>query len=281
MSIKSEKILEIIKKIVKNLDFVTFDLSFSAGSSKGDNYLGEVTRIHIDGKKIDGESAKSSLILKCGVASAKRRQEFFIDTYFEREIYFYNVLMPVFNEFQIERNPNIDLVFSSYPKCLYNFYNRETDEYFLVFEDLCRQELEMWPRDIPSPVENIINVVRELAKFHAISFAMKDQKPTLFDQFKNNKSTLSKFLTSKNTRKILDSSYLHTIELLDNDEHIKIYKHLLNNLDNYSKEIFDDNKLDRFGVINHGDCWINNVMFHKSKVKINKKVSNLLHNLFV
>lgn len=267
MSVTNEKILSILKQIAENEDLINFEHTFSAGSNKGDNFVGEITRVQISGKKSNGNDGKLDLILKCGASTAKRRKEFINDLLFENETYYYEKLAPKYLNFQTERGLSVDLMFTSYPKCFDAICNADTEEYMLVFENLKEQEYEMWPKNKPNPIENTRMVVQALAKFHAVSFAMKDQQPHVFDQFKQLKDLMTRCIKTGNTRQMFTASYTRTIDLLDDPKHIEIYKHLTDNLEIYADDLFDENNLGKFGVVGHGDCWNNNIMYHKSKVR--------------
>lgn len=270
MSSQAEKILEIIEKVAKNNKFISFEHNLSAGSEKGDNFIGEITRVRINGKKADGKEENLSLILKCTVANEARREYFMNDVLFEREVYFYKTVIPKFIEFQRECGLDVDLVFSSYPKCLDTEYISETGEYIIVFEDLCTQGFEMWQRDITSPLENVNLVVRTLAKFHAVSFAMKDQQPQNFEEFKKLSDLLLAFTYLPKGLKMFESRLLKASENLNDPKHKEIYNQILNNLQNYLKDTMDITNKDRFYVVGHGDCNTNNILFSKSKVRQNK-----------
>lgn len=271
MGIKSEKIYTIIENIAKSEDFVEFDHRFSAGSNKGDNYLGEITRVTLEGKKSNGKNGKLNLIIKCA-PPINGQDNFQSATIFEREANFYKIIAPKFLEFQKKRGLTDDQIFSTYPKCFYAKCDRKTDEFILIFEDLRDLGYDMLPRDQPSPLENVKMVLRELAKYHAVSIVMKDQDPELFKEFRKIKCLVAEYMESEDMRATMKAIFIRTRDLLDNPVHKEIYDNISKNfLKYYLTSIIDEEPFEKLGVLVHGDCWTNNFMFKMSKVQCDFK----------
>lgn len=272
MSIAANRLHEILTDVAEKQDFIQFEYKLSDGSNKGDNFFGEITRVQLSGKKSNGKNGELDLILKCGASSPQRRKEFRCHLLFEREIFYYDVVEPEFYNFQSEKGLGNDLFFSAYPECIQTVCDPTKEEYMLVLTNLRPQGFEMLPRDIPNQIENMRMIMRNLAKFHAISFAMKDQDPARFEKFKFIPDIIRDYFKWTSTKKMFDASYDRTIELLEDPEYLRICKDLKENVNKYLDEMYDEDKLNRFGVVNHGDCWNNNVLYHLREVNLDYRV---------
>lgn len=188
------------------------------------------------------------------------------DVLFEREVYFYQKLAPKLIEFQRKKGLSVDLMFTQYPKCLHVEIIPDTGEYIMVFEDLCAQGFELWPRKIANPFENLILVVRSLAKLHAVSFVMKDQEPELFADIKELPDVFIKFVSSDDGLKLYTTGLTEAMNSLDNPEHVDILHHVINDVRKYFEDFLDIKKLGRFGVIGHGDSHNNNILYRTANV---------------
>ena len=158
-----------------------YEIVYSAGSVKGDNYIGIVYRICVKDKKDHSEHL--NLIVKLPPQHAARREQFFVRPCFLREADFYDNLYPMYEKFQREKGINVDHDgFHHIPFC----YKTLTDDPFegLYFEDLKAKGFEMFDRFKDVTREQVILVMKALAKMHAIFFSIKDQKPHLIQSYR-------------------------------------------------------------------------------------------------
>lgn len=174
-----EALKEIIEKHLKN-PAENFDITISAGSVKGDNYLGIVYRIEVHEK--DKNQPKLSLILKTSPQNPVRRNEFIIHDFFNRESDFYDVVYPSYVKFQEEKGIDIKKDgFHEAPLCYKTLRNEPYEGQF--FEDLKPLGYELYDRFDELKKENVFLVMKALAKMHALFYAIKDQKPELVQPF--------------------------------------------------------------------------------------------------
>lgn len=267
MSVKPERVQEILKEIAESEGFTSFDHTFSAGSNKGDNYVGEILRVVVTGEKANGRIEELDLILKIAPLSAKWREHFNCNALFKQEDYFYNVLAPALEKFQRDQGLTAEQCFKAYPKCYYSICDAKTEEFLLVFENLRTTGFEMFQKGELHPLQTISSIIKELAKFHAVSFAMRDKKPKLFDKLRRIKNEYPTFMELEGSKEIIESSMARAIDLLENPDHVNVYKHILNNCQKYFDDFYNEERLGRFGSIVHCDTWNNNIMLQYSKVK--------------
>ncbi|KAG5670235.1 hypothetical protein PVAND_000512 [Polypedilum vanderplanki] len=258
---------EVVDKIVKlhNLDDTSkFKMEFSAGSAKGDNYLGIMFRIQIKSKK--DNSTKLSLIAKLPPQNGARRDELQVGPAFNKEILFYDILMPIYKNFQEEKGIDVQTEgFYETPK-VYSTINEPPHE-AIFFEDLKVRNFEMFDRFKDITKEYVIIVMKALAKMHATFFCVKDQKPDLVKQFIGMEDFFI-FLVRQG-KNLLNAWYegqkvhaLKALEKVENSDLKKKIENFLNrNMEDILNEVIGTNVAEPYSTICHGDVWNNNMMF--------------------
>lgn len=104
----------------------------------------------------------------------------------------------------------------------------------------------------PSTFEIARFTMQELGKFHGVSFALKNQKPAEFEEFKQVKHYLLTALQSKNMSDLFAKGYEIATEALTNEDHRDIVRHFKSNILQSFTNCFDDKASDRFGILCHG-----------------------------
>lgn len=174
-------------------------------------------------------------------------------------------IFPAFRQFEEAKGIILEEDgFSEYPAC---YKTIDADPYeCLILEDLSVNNFAMLDRLKEFPTVDHVNMImRALAKWHAISFALKDQQP---EKFKEISSNLQEEIFRKDNEpfgKFLDvfaPSVCKMAETMGDDQLAsrvdKLFK--LNMLDEIIK-LLDGNQAEPYAVICHGDCWNNNILF--------------------
>ncbi|XP_072379904.1 uncharacterized protein [Diabrotica undecimpunctata] len=248
----------LIDRIASENGFTDYEIITSAGSSKGDNFLGVLTAI-----TIKDQEKSLDLILKSSHTNKGFRESTPVREIFDREIYLYERVFKDFKKFQEEHN--IEDPFESVPKCYLCFAEDGLES--LVMENLKTQHYELWDKKVPMNIGHIKAILIEYAKFHAVSFAMKQKNPALFKKltednagdafdkkYPNDKDKEEKF------KQFLTANLSNGYQALKDDpvltEHLKKYEQIV------GPEFFNKMKGSEYRlVITHGDCWCNNFMF--------------------
>ncbi|XP_050499198.1 uncharacterized protein LOC126879897 [Diabrotica virgifera virgifera] len=248
----------LIDRIASENGFTDYEIITSSGSSKGDNFLGVLTAITIKDKE-----KSLDLILKSSHTNKGFREAAPIKEIYNREIFLYERVFKEFKKFQEEHN--IEDPFDSVPKC-YSSFTEEGLE-CLVMENLKTQQYELWDKKVPMNPGHIKAVLIEYAKFHAVSFAMKQKNPALFKELaeENGGNPFEEKYTKDKDKEEKFKSFLTTTlsngyKVLKDDpvltEKLKKYEEIVGP-ELMSKLKGPEHKL----VITHGDCWCNNFMF--------------------
>lgn len=253
--------------IIRSEGFTDYSVALKPGCKHGDGFLGVLTSVTVTGTRtIDGHTKPNqSLHLLCKMAptNAMRRQQFQSAVTFTREALMYNEILPLFAEFQREKGLSADEGYKAYPKCYTAVADELTDQYFLIMEDVRPNGYTMKPKHSSACAPHAFLTVENLAKFHAISFALKDQWPGHYLELRELTDLLTdKFFNTPHMSKVFNSTYDRAIVALRNEYHVKIVKQMKAHHVEYFKSCSTGAATHPFGVIVHGDCWNNNILYH-------------------
>lgn len=165
-----------------------------------------------------------NLVCKIAFPNQLQRKQFYCEQLFEREAFFYNKIVSEFLKFQIEQGLSENGMFNSFPKCYKAIYEPEKELFIIILADIRPQGYQMWQRGRLANIENAQLIICELAKFHAISFAMRDQRPKNCAKFEHLNDLWPNFTEPGIIRKIWDQNIHKFIKILDKPEHKQIYE---------------------------------------------------------
>src|SRR5262249_52322680 len=123
-------VMENINAISKNVGFVDYTISVDNATKHGDGFMASMIGITIKGKRShNGNESNSELPLICKLMpeSGTRRENFSSVVIFEREVYFYNKVLPMFVNFLRENQIDVNKEFSIFPKCYIAFSDPVSD----------------------------------------------------------------------------------------------------------------------------------------------------------
>lgn len=262
---------ECLDKVALTEGFQNYSLNIEAGSSVGDGFVGILFKVTI----IENNSDKQlCVVVKAPPENIARRRDFGAMELFEREVYVYNVVLPEFVQFQEENRITKSMGFFNFPKCYFAEFNVERDDSLIIMEDLRTTEHKMWDKFVPTNYEHTKLFVASLGRFHAVSFAMKQQRPEQFAKFKQMHDKMTEKMMSEQMVMMMHSSIDRAVATLNDNEQQKKNK-ILNVKDNFAsiiKELVSGEFAEPFSVIGHGDCWSNNVMY---KYKVSSSISHI------
>lgn len=181
----AESMKPFINEIAIREGFVEYVVETTVATNEGDNFVGVLTAIKIIGTKRENLLQTEELHLICKSPPMEEMQKGSPQLMmFQREIYVYSKLLPAFVRFQHEKGLGAADSFLSFPKVYACEVDEEKRTHVLIMEDLRAKNYKMWPKEQTIDIDHQLLVMQELGKFHAISFAMKDQRPHEFDEFK-------------------------------------------------------------------------------------------------
>ncbi|XP_043288986.1 uncharacterized protein [Venturia canescens] len=170
-----ETLQNAIRKLTGSSDVTITGWTFKPPPTKGDSYLAQVDRITVFANA-DGKDIEKKLVVKSLPKNIGRRKTFRSVEFFHNEINFYKEVVPVFEKF-LESKDQKSLL--SVPPCLDAFIDAEND--YLVMEDVTVYGFGPINRQSCLNMKEMNVLLKAMAKFHAISFAYKDQFKDQFE----------------------------------------------------------------------------------------------------
>lgn len=251
---------KVLSKEVGSDQFNVIDYSIQPASAVGDNLLGALFAVTVT---IETNNQQKTLNI---VAKFPPPGEFLTNlmesaNIYTREIYFYSQILPEFQKFQ-ENNTKMLKEFA-FPKYI---YGHEEGKRFLVMENLKTQGFQTIPdKSSGLDVAHCRLVLDELARFHAVSFAMRVNGEDLKKKLEHLTfgSTWHECQSGAFTagvplaQKLVEGQDAALAEILDNLTAEKIRDISLD-----PEHLCPDSP---FQVIVHGDCWTNNILFKYDK----------------
>lgn len=259
----SQELLEQLVRSELNSDDVT--IALAAGSNKGDNYIGVVFRAQAECRRT---GKKLNVIVKLPPQNEARRNQFFARPSFEREITFYTEIYPMMAELQREKGINLAAdegseAFSQIPHC-YRTCLVEFEEAILM-DDLKDLGFEMFDRHQEQKFEHFELMMKTLGRFHALSFALKDQHPERIAPYKDMVELFTTREDDASMEQWFSMLITRTMETLDQESEPEVYEKTKKALDGrfmeMVKELTTGKLAEPYAVICHGDCWNNNMLF--------------------
>lgn len=273
----SNFVIDELDKIAKNENFLDYKIEQEPGSKHGDGFLAKMLAVTLVGKrKIGDQIVDSKLNLMCKLLpeNLDRRDMFDSSSIFENEIYVYNEILSVFEQFQCEKNISIDDRFTEYPKCYATASDVEKDEQLIIMENLKPVGYSLWDKTVPIDYETVCLYMKALGKFHAISFAFRDQKPEVFNKISKIEEVLIKCFHRDNT---MESMLLAAIDrglsLIDQPEERAVLENLKINCKDETIRLLKQEAAGKFYVLGHGDSWNNN-LFYSNEGKVSGWIAN-------
>ncbi|XP_048007041.1 uncharacterized protein LOC125242314 isoform X2 [Leguminivora glycinivorella] len=139
-------------------------------------------RINIFGKTDSGDPKNVKIILKSIPRSLSRRLTFRSDEFFKNEIKFYTEVLPAMLKFQSTKN--LSEPFDNCPKAFLTYIDGEND--IICLEDVSIYNFGPYAvRQEGIDYKHCKQTYKTMAKFHALSFAMRDQQPEEFNRISN------------------------------------------------------------------------------------------------
>lgn len=260
--------IDLLESVAKDEGFVDFTLEHSSGSNIGDGFMGIMQRVLIRGRR-NGRQEVHPVMLKMPPTNKVRQQQFKSAVLFEREIKMYQHVLPLFVEFQQSHGltPEGEVGFFGFPKCYATVCEPELNRFALVMEDLRAKNYAMFDKLKSIDMNHCQLIMEELAKYHAVSFALHDQRPETFEQFYTLEDVFVEHMIKGNKEMMqtfYDFALDRVVNSLDDDE--TELKTLIRKVNGNLAEQLDTCvtlRPDRraTSVINHGDCWNNNMMY--------------------
>ncbi|XP_022921255.2 uncharacterized protein [Onthophagus taurus] len=255
----SEKVKSHITTFLEENGQKNIKINIEPGSNIGDNFMGFIGKLTITTSDDKNQPKQFNWIIKTAPNLEMHQAGLNISSSYLRESYIYTDVLPTLHRFQIEKgvaNP-----FCEHPKFVLSYLENFHES--IVMENIKLKGYVMKCRQDPLDLNHVKLAMKTYAKLHAVSFALKDQKPDVFKKLAENTVDIVKIaISNEGVRQIQAMGLQFAFSVLDpkTDGNVLIaYKKFFDNyLDVIIKLLEDTNER---AVIGHGDCWVNNFLW--------------------
>ncbi|KAM7360758.1 uncharacterized protein ACRADG_007532 [Cochliomyia hominivorax] len=248
-----DKVLrETVKDFKKLKEFKVFP-----ALAPGENYATVMLKVQADVLLTNGSIHRQTYMLKVAHDTDLYRNEMSKWEMFITESGMYRDIKPEFEKLYADAGLKVEFGAKS--------YQLPIDKEYILLEDLSMRGFKNAKRQDCLDMEHCKSVLKKMAQFHAAS-VVRVEKKGMFE-----KPFLHGFLKdeSKNFCKAMfDGSMPHLLKTIKKLDGLQdCYERIKSLSVNLNDIVFDENRLDanEFNVLNHGDCWSNNIMFQYDK----------------
>lgn len=255
----SEWLNEVIfKQVIKNHlhlnadDYKICSIDTQPATKPGDNYMSIMLRSKLEIETNDGVKKSLSYITKCLLSTVFNEQMVRGYAAFPKETKMYSQLIPAFEK--LYENVGVSVQFA--PKL---YFSTDSPTLLMVMEDLA--DYKMVDRKTGLDREHVERTLKWLGKFHAASMVHHERNGDYGDMFKEGVYARSMSETYEQFHDGCIEHYLNALRTIPNGVKFaekvekwrgKLFKSVCKTIE------FDPNALN---VLNHGDVWINNLLF--------------------
>ncbi|XP_073842806.1 uncharacterized protein [Musca autumnalis] len=251
--IKAKEFVNLLSNHVKDFKAIQ-KFKVCPALAPGETYATVMLKVHIDCLLTTGQVNNFTLMLKVPHNNDLYRNEMVKWHMFVTEAGMYRQIIPAFEEMYRSKGVPVRFGAKSYDLPTIN------KEYILL-EDLTRRGFRNVKRQNCLDMDHCRSVLKKIAQLHAASAVWVEKNGIFSDLF-------SRGMVREEGKVLLGGMFnsglqhlLKTTQQMKSCE--KFYPELKKYADTFMVEIFkqtarDDNS---FNVLNHGDCWSNNIMF--------------------
>ncbi|CAH1634844.1 unnamed protein product [Spodoptera littoralis] len=253
----TETQLDFINKVVQEQNLDVDRVVFLPVGKPGDNFGSNVKRISIEGKK-----GIMRMIVKIAPTDEVQRQMSLTEILFKNEHFMYMKVLPKFLSLQRHtldlQTPEEDML--RFARCYGSF--TEAPNEVIILEDLCESKHVMLDKFQPLTSECMQSVLKSLAAFHTLSYALKQQEPETFAYYKSELVDVWGLMAHNPEFKTHTETFIGVIQaILDGDDNKKVVKDKLSDIVQLIIKLAKWEQNNKHSVILQGDAWTNNIMF--------------------
>ncbi|KAK4884189.1 hypothetical protein RN001_000460 [Aquatica leii] len=249
----------VIENAIKNFNIQNYTTNTTLGIKPGENWVSVILKIKVDGEDKNNQKTSLNFFVKVAPVEHGIRNFFSVPQMFEREVYIYDKIIPEF--IKIQKENNINPIFQPFVK-FYGYTLTQFNE-VIVMDDMNRLGYVSYDVQKYVDYEHALMYMQTIGKFHALTLAIKDQKPNLFNEYKRNtKETI--ISVSSAMRKTMIDLMTEGVERLNTKGYTveyEKYKKIMKQYPDIVLEVLCNRDAGPYIVISHGDCQLRNVLF--------------------
>ncbi|KAL4705985.1 hypothetical protein ACJJTC_004964 [Scirpophaga incertulas] len=233
--------------IIKDEGLTACDVNVKDISTNGGNYMGSLQEIQLKGLSPTGQK-EINLFLKNKLVVEEFNE--LIDDAYNREAFCYNELINIYNVLQEDANIPTEERFRTV-KCY-----KESNIDVTILENLTKKGYTTPNRLDAVSFEFASETLKQLAKFHALSFALRKRNPEFFE--KHIKPLRSIYNLDEKWHKFIKQVFDNAVVHLDTESRNKLVEHYPKMIERFIQfvNISDDDAI----CLCHGDFRPNNIM---------------------
>ncbi|XP_049820603.1 uncharacterized protein LOC126264917 [Aethina tumida] len=202
------------------------------------------------------------LAVKKALKNEGRRMETNLTTAYHNEIYFYDTVFPALKTFLDRKNVTEQFEFIPRMYACSKIFGNEV----LILENLKILGYQMMDTSLVFNEEQLIYVFMTYGKLHGLSISFKEQHP---EEYSKIMEKVPHFFLSMEDKTgisgVMQSAIIAAFEFVDEDIRTNCHHYISETNKMFWKSMEYKGK---YTVLNHGDCWSNNMMFKYKDKKL-------------
>ncbi|CAK1544855.1 unnamed protein product [Leptosia nina] len=241
-------IQDCVTTIIEKEGFVKHEVFVKNVCTAGNNFMGELFEIDIKGVTSHGDKEINLFVKQ--IINNEDFKVYSIPEVYRKEVYFYNELINMYENIQDEANilPQDRLKFvKSY---------KEMDENAIILENITKKGYRPTNRFELMSLQFAEMSLKELAKFHSLSFLLEKKKPEYFES--KIRTIKQSFIYDEYWNELVKKTCEISIAQLNDESKERIRNYIPTTLEKYS--IYMTGGLCSIKCLCHGDYKMNNIM---------------------
>lgn len=242
-------IKEVMPKVIESLGSNVEEARYEV-SEPSDLFMSTLYHVCVKFKnKNEGQNEELSLVLKRPVQIKLHREMVLIDPQFHNEILFYR------NYFKPDEN---------FPRCFYTDEKPPTDS-VIALENIIKRGYCPPPSAYDAPLEYILAAIREIGRFHAKGYIMKEQQSDkFFDIVQQLQESRYDVSWDESEKLMYNFSANRAVEYLRNQGYDAVF---CDKMDAFLSKTYDTVMVktaepkEPLATLCHGDFTLNNILF--------------------
>lgn len=251
--IQEDDVKELLQDVLLKENVQNAKIEFQRGSKVGDGFLGVNNAV-----TVTGDNKELKFFVKAAPKEETLREALISRSVFLTEINFYREVLPVFDGV-LEKHDmgKLNLTGECYA------INSDENKEMLIFDNLIEQGFRLFDKKQFLDENHVLLVLRSYAKFHGVSYVLKQESPTIFEY-------LSETIVNEGVELFKHFGFFDAVK-----SSVKIIREYncgrIDDVALTKLDVFVDNacqfveqcynfECDQ-NIMIHGDCWVNNMLF--------------------
>ncbi|CAH2095357.1 unnamed protein product [Euphydryas editha] len=249
--ISEEYLNDVMSNVATALELKEWSFNKQTFNNIAQNYFGIIIPTVLSGKVCE-KNESFSIVLKLAPTDERYRVSSAVSAMFAREIFVYSKLLNKYQDIQKSHPLSSRYVI---PKCYYvcSDYCKEV----IAMQNMCEEGYKPYVNSMFLDISHITIALKSLAKFHALSFILKEKASDLFEEAKK----ICIPLTEKSNKRyihILTDRLIKALEKFKNTPYIALLEILKQKCVQFIEMAMNSV---RCLCLCHGDMWKENLLF--------------------